>query len=106
MQHHHFATTAGQSTPINDEAHSTPHAAGPRDNVTKRSNFNQSDDWAQSEDMGRMAWLSQQFEKVGLHLYRLGDSTLMVTSISSGIARQLPDLRTAKAFLAMMGGAA
>lgn len=105
MHHNHSAAMAGIPTPKNDEARSTPHAAGLRDNVTRHSDFTQSNDWMQSEDAGRMAWLSQQFEKVGLHLYRLGDTTLMVTSIGACLAHHIPDMRTARAFLSLVGGA-
>lgn len=65
-------------------------------------------DVEQSPEEDRLeAWLSRQFEKAGWHLYRLGDSTLMATAPEgSGLSCQLPDLRSARAFLTMVGGAA
>jgi hypothetical protein len=105
MQHHHCASKAGSVTPISDEAFSPGRESeGLLDNDIEQRDFIQSTDWTQSEDFGHMAWLSQQFEKAGLHLYHMGDATLMVTSVGAGLARQLPDLRSARAFLTMMGG--
>ena len=104
MLHIANAVTAGLVTPQNDEALSPGGTEGLKDNAYQRIDFTQSDDWMQSEDSGRMAWLSQQFEKVGLNLYRLGDTTLMVTSMGAGLAQHIPDLRSARAFLSHVGG--
>ena len=104
MHHQHSASMAGSVTPISDEALSPGGTEGLLGNGNKQRDFIQSTDWAQSEDAGRVAWLSQQFQKAGLNLYCLGDASLMVTSVGAGLARQLPDLRSARAFLAMMGG--
>lgn len=106
MHQPHSASKAGLVTPISDEAFSPGRESeGLLGNSSKRTDFIQATDWAQSEDAGRIAWLTQQFENAGMHLYRMGDATLMVTSVGAGIVRQLPDVRSARAFLAMMGGA-
>jgi len=107
MPHLNHARSAGQRTPTNDEAHSTPHAAGPKDQETKCLNFTQIRDAVQAtgDDCSTFARLSRQFEKVGLRLYPLTGSSVLVSAPSLGMSRALPDLRAAKGYLCQIGGA-
>lgn len=102
------ASTAGRSTPINDEAHSTPHAVGPKDHETLCSNFTQNREALQAidaDDCSTFARLSRQFEQIGLHLYWLTGSSVLVSAPKLGMSRALPDLRAAKVYLCQIGGA-
>lgn len=109
MEHLTCAYTAGHSAPANDEAHSTPHAAGPKDQETKCLNFTQIRDAVQAAetegDCSTFARLSRQFEKIGLHLYPLTGASVLVSAPRLGMSRALPDLRAAKVYLCQIGGA-
>jgi len=107
MEHLTYAFKAGRSAPANDEAHSTPHAAGPKDQETKCLNSTQIRDAVQAtdDDCSTFARLSRQFEKLGLRLYPLTGSSVLVSAPSLGMSRALPDLRAAKGYLCQIGGA-
>lgn len=109
MQHHHTATSAGPRAPINDEAHSTPHAAGPRDNSCKTRNFKYSPHPMQPQgesEITAFARLASQFERLGLVLYPLSGTSVLVTAPQYGMSLSMPDLRAARGYLRQIGGAA
>ena len=102
------AGAAGRSARANDEARSTPHAAGPNDYDTLCPNFTQNREALQAagEDYSTFARLSRQFERLGLHLYPLSGASVLVSAPGLGMSRALPDLRAAKVYLCQGGGAA
>ena len=108
MEHLTSAYTAGRSAPANDEARSTPHAAGPSDHETLCPNFTQNREALQAagDDCSTFARLARQFERLSLHLYPLSGASVLVSAPGLGMSRALPDLRAAKAYLGQCGGAA
>jgi hypothetical protein len=95
--------------PANDEAHSTPHAAGPRDISTKPHDFKYSPHPMQLQGESEItvfARLARQFERLGLVLYPLSGTSVLVTAPKYGMSISLPDLRAASCYLRQIGGAA
>lgn len=106
MEHLTCAHTAGRSTPTNDETRKTPHFAGLKDYETEQRNFTQNHEVLQAtDDCSTFARLSRQFEKIGLRLYPLTGSSVLVSAPSLGMSRALPDLRAATGYLCQIGGA-
>lgn len=108
MNHLTLAYSAGKRSPTNDEAHSTPHAAGPLTQQTQYSNNRQNFiPWQEGDDdCGAFNRLARQFDCMGLRLYALCGDSVLVSAPGIGMSRSFPDLRTAKAYLREIGGAA
>ncbi|QDL39335.1 hypothetical protein [Rhodoferax sediminis] len=108
MEHPTSAYTAGRSAPANDEARSTPHAAGPLNQKTLCVNSRQNRGALQAiaDDFSTFARLARQFERIGLRLYPLSGASVLVSAPRLGISRALPNLRAAKVYLGQIGGAA
>lgn len=102
------ANTAGRSTPTNDEAHSTPHAAGLKDQNTLYPNptVKLVPPQAPAEEINLFAQIARQFTAAGLSLYPFDGTSVLVTAPKLGMSRVLPDLRTARLYLREIGGAA
>ena len=82
--------------PPNDEAHGTPHAAGPKDQQTQTHSA--------SNDAGRktLATLTAQLAIRGYALHQLADGSLMVSRWN--LSRPLAGLSADQAFLTQVGG--
>lgn len=108
MNHLTLAYSAGKRSSANDEARSTPHAAGPKLQNTQCLNFKQTFIPAQDADgdCTVFARLSRQFESLGLRLFPLCGDSVLVSAPGLGMSRSFPDLRTARAYLREIGGAA
>lgn len=104
------AHAAGNVTPINDEACSSPQTAGPKTYKTQRRNPTakiiplQPLQKAVESDLSIFARLAKQFTQLGLSLYPLDGQTVLVSSHKLGMSRTLPDLRAAQIYLRQIGG--
>lgn len=108
MNHLTLAYSAGKRSSANDEAYSTPHAAGPLVKKTQCLNNKQNFiPWQEvDDDCGVFNRLARQFDGMGLRLYALCGDSVLVSAPGIGMSRSFPDLRTAKAYLREIGGAA
>jgi hypothetical protein len=105
--HLHFnAYAAGRNTPTNDEAHGSPQSAGPKEQQTQHKNHSAKIIPLQGldDDVTRLSKLSSQYAAVGMGLYPLDGTSLLVTAPWLGMSRTVPDIRAAAIYLRQIGG--
>lgn len=106
MQHLHYAEKAGNGTFVNDEALSSGGTEGLKDYEYQHTDFNDSTSNAQLLDEIPNAFnrLARQFKNHGFGLYPLSGDSVLVSSLTLGMSRAFPDVRSAQMYLRQIGG--
>ncbi|WP_342620835.1 hypothetical protein [Rhodoferax sp. GW822-FHT02A01] len=102
----HSAVSAGEVTPKNDEARSTPHAAGSRafQNAGLHCNDNEEHCLLLEVIPNPFNRLARKYRDLGYGLYPLSGDTLLLTHPAMGMTRTLADMRAAQMLLRQLGG--
>lgn len=94
MQHLQQANAAGQTTPINENPHGTPHAAGVRSQKAQRADFRQTGEAAQPDLIKQFATLTARCALAGVTLIETTDDRERPAYVVSrwALTRQLASL--------------
>ena len=108
MQHLQQANAAGRTSPINENPHSTPHAAGVRSQEAQQANSKQTSDGLQQDRAKQLATLTAKCALAGVTLIESTDDRGRPAYVVSrwALTRQLATLDDVRDWLAQVTGVA